>query len=338
MKERDLIEQWLSWKKAQEGSGFSQKQMAADAGLSQTYLSNIMTGMRNPGTKTLEKLAGALSLSMAEFYAGPPLGAAPPDVFSPGTGLDRSNAKVSARRRSDTAAVDVIRYEDEEYGPPDQESIESDTTESQPVSEFDYEGEPEKTGLALSDTTPDQLEKLFDSVGIPLAELFSMPTDLKPLKKPEPSKTFSEEEPQKRDRTAERTVNNQIPLLIRPLGGDFSRWLSSSSWEKHAPRISCCSIEGNHVFAVRVSDDSMKPDMYQGDILIVNPDDKFIAIDGGIGIVVQSMRFVVRKIYIHKGDYLLIPSNSAYKMEAAPIEETRIYKIALWIPAGQGNF
>jgi len=38
MKERDLITQWLSWKKERDGAGFSQKQLAADAGISQTYL------------------------------------------------------------------------------------------------------------------------------------------------------------------------------------------------------------------------------------------------------------------------------------------------------------
>jgi len=337
MKERDLIEQWLSWKKTHEGPGFSQKQLSADAGISQTYLSNIMTGMRNPGTKTIEKIAGALSLSMAEFYAGPPTGAAPPDDSSPGTGFDRSNS-LSARPRGD-AAVDVIQYDDEKSALPEQVPVEPDSAESLPESVSDFECEPEKTGLALSDTTPDQLEKLFDSVGIPLADLFSMPAVLKLPNKPDQPKTPSEDEGHhKHDRTAERTFNDQIPLLSRPPAGDFSRWLCSNDWEIHLPRISCCSVEGNHVFAIRVPDDSMKPDLHQSDILIINPDDKFIFIDGGIGITVCNKRFYVRKIFIHKGDYLLIPSNSAYKMETAPIEETRIYKISLWVPAVQGKF
>ena len=338
MKERDLITQWLSWKKEREGAGFSQKQLAADAGINQTYLSNILTGMRNPGTKTLVKMAETLGLSMAEFYAGPPLDTNSEDSF-PGTDLDPSNSSSPARSRSRADAPETIRYDDEESTQPDLETVEPDTDESPPFSISDYEGEPEKTGLALSDTTPDQLEKLFDSVGIPLADLFSMPTDLKPAEKPEQPKVPQEEEsPQKQVRTACGMTNDQIPLLNRPPGGDFYRWLDSDLWEKHAPRISCCSVEGKHVFAIRVPDDSMEPDLHQSDILIINPDDKFIFIDGGIGIVVRNKRFYVRRIYIHKGDYLLIPSNTAYKMETTPIEETRIYKVALWVPSIQGKF
>lgn len=340
MKERDLITLWLSWKKEREGAGFSQKQLAADAGISQTYLSNILTGIRNPGTKTLVKMAETLGLSMAEFYVGPPLvtNSNSKDSF-PETDLDPSDSSSPTRSRSRADTPETIQYDDEEAAQPAMETIETDTDESPPFSISDYDGEPEKTGLALSDTTPDQLEKLFDSVGIPLADLFSKPTDMKFLKKSEQSKVPQEEEsPQKNVRTARGMTNDQIPLLNRPPGGDFYLWLDSDLWEKHTPRISCCSVEGKHVFAIRVPDDSMEPDLHQSDILIINPDNKFIYIDGGIGMVVRNKRFYVRRIYIHKENYLLIPLNTAYKMETTPIEETRIYKVALWVPSIQRKF
>ncbi|MFC1608387.1 helix-turn-helix domain-containing protein, partial [Candidatus Latescibacterota bacterium] len=71
MKKRDLLLQWLSWKKSKDGVAFSQKKLASRAGISPTYLSNIITGSRNPGTKTLERIADALDITMADFYAGP---------------------------------------------------------------------------------------------------------------------------------------------------------------------------------------------------------------------------------------------------------------------------
>ncbi len=338
MKERDLITQWLSWKKEQDGAEFSQKQVAADAGISQTYLSNILKGWRNPGTKTLVKMAETLGLSMAEFYAGPPLDTNSEDSFS-GTDLDPSNSSFPALSRSRADALKKIQHDDEEIAQPTPETVESDTDESPPFSISGYEGEPEKTGLALCDTTPDQLKKLFDSVGIPLADLFSMPTDMKnPKNSEQPKEPQEEESPQKYVRTTSGMTNDQIPLLDRPPGGDFYRWLESDLWEKHATRISCCNVEGKSVFAIRAPDDSMEPDLHQSDILIINPDSKFISIDGGIGMVVRNKRFYIRRIYIHKGDYLLIPSNTTYKMETTPIEETRIYKVALWVPSIQGKF
>lgn len=71
MNERDLIRNWMVWKEKQAGESFSQKALAKDAGLSPTYLSSILTGTRNAGSKTMERIAAAFGVSRAEFYAGP---------------------------------------------------------------------------------------------------------------------------------------------------------------------------------------------------------------------------------------------------------------------------
>ena len=73
MNERELIQRWISWKE-RTGSSFSQRKLAESAGISPTYLSSILTGARNAGTKTVERIATVVGVSISEFYGGPPDG------------------------------------------------------------------------------------------------------------------------------------------------------------------------------------------------------------------------------------------------------------------------
>ena len=56
MGKRELIKQWIEWKSRQLDYQLTYKALAEDAGINPNYLSNVMTGLRNPGMKTLQKI------------------------------------------------------------------------------------------------------------------------------------------------------------------------------------------------------------------------------------------------------------------------------------------
>ena len=341
MKERDMITQWISWKKTREGSAFAQKKLAKDAGISPTYLSNIITGVRNPGTKTLERIAGALGITMAEFYDGPDklaLNTRDDSTLSTADVPDWTGVSVPTVQEDTAPQLDTVPANGEYQAAQDSEQIGLDSTGDASGSEAEEGKESEKTGLALSDTSPDQLEKLFDTVGVSMADLFTIPlgkTLVLPVEQPEKEviQTPKDEEKQKVS-----VASGKIPLLKNAPSRDFKKWFEGNSWMSSSPLISRYGVEGSYVFAVLITNDSMAPDLHKGDVLIINPEDKFIAIEGGIGVVINNGQFITRKIYIHKGDYLLIPSNSSYKMNVSPIDETQIFKIALRVHVAQGKF
>jgi len=53
-----------------EALGRTQEDLAAAAGIHRTYLSDVERGSRNPSLVVLEKLAAALSWSLAELFEG----------------------------------------------------------------------------------------------------------------------------------------------------------------------------------------------------------------------------------------------------------------------------
>ena len=341
MKEREMITQWISWKKNSEGASFSQKKLAKGAGISPTYLSNIITGIRNPGTKTLERIAGALGITMAEFYAGPDklvLQAEDDSSISETDVSDGVNVPGTTVQNETSFQAGTVSAEDEnQIAEANKQSVLSsngDTT----VSEANQSKEPEKTGLALSDTSPDKLERLFDTVGVPMADLFALPPDKssgQPLEQPGIEVGQS---PDVDEKPKLIVAGGKIPLLKNAPSEDFREWFDSKSWKNYNPLISRYGLDGTYVFAIQVTNISMAPDLQKGDVLIINPDDKFTSIEGGIGVVIHKGQFLIRKIYIHKGDYLLIPANSSFKMEVSPIDDTQIFKVALRVHIAQGKF
>lgn len=50
-----------------EEAGLSQEKLGIATGLSQTYISGIENGTRNPSIKTLDKLAKALGVSISDI-------------------------------------------------------------------------------------------------------------------------------------------------------------------------------------------------------------------------------------------------------------------------------
>jgi transcriptional regulator with XRE-family HTH domain len=51
--------------------GLSQEALAVDAGIDRTYVSRLERGLENPSVAVLEKLAGALSSRIPEFFEMP---------------------------------------------------------------------------------------------------------------------------------------------------------------------------------------------------------------------------------------------------------------------------
>jgi len=341
MKERELIQLWLNWKRNRDDESFSQKILAEKAGISPTYLSNIMTGMRNPGTKTLERIAGAFGVTMAEFYGGPHQssfsasparnGIQPAPVKT--SGFSPSSVRADAQESRSAVSVET----DDSENPEEELQSDGSSEDFQTSEETDIdEGVPEKTGLTLSDTSPDKLEKLFDSMGMSLAEVFSAPPGQTPAKREsQPQQTDT---PVKVVQTESPKSTDTIPLLTDVPAGEWWKWFEENGEKSYSTYVPRFNIQGSFIFAVRVEDTSMVPDLHDGDLLILNPEDKFTNIDGGIGVTVHNKRFLIRKIYIHKGEYLLMPSNPAHKKTVVPIEGTRIFKVVLWIPAARGKF
>jgi len=295
MNEREMIRRWIVWKSDRDSKMFFQKDLAEKAGLSITYLSNIMTGTRNPGTKTLERIAGAFGITMAEFYSGPP--------------------QVSA----DGGKVISGRY------PSGQERLEPAKQERTDV--------PENTGLALSETSPEKIEKLFSSIGVSLEELCPSSPKLIPDIREAPRKEITKlasHEPW--------AISDKLPLLTHIPAGDWRTWFDGNSEASFSRFIQRVIVQGSYSFAVKVDDTSMIPDLHEGDLLIINPEDTFSNIHGGIGVAAVNNRFVARKIYIHKGEYMLVPSNTVHNTEHIPVEGTQIFKVALWIPNALNKF
>ena len=65
-----LVKLGLNVRKRREASALTQEKLAERAGLDSTYISGIERGLRNPGIKSVAKLAKALGLSTAELCKG----------------------------------------------------------------------------------------------------------------------------------------------------------------------------------------------------------------------------------------------------------------------------
>lgn len=64
--------------------GLSQEALAVDADVDRGYVSGIERGSFNPTVDVLERLANALNADIAEFFAQPPEGDAPPEPLRSG--------------------------------------------------------------------------------------------------------------------------------------------------------------------------------------------------------------------------------------------------------------
>jgi transcriptional regulator with XRE-family HTH domain len=64
--------------------GLSQEKLAVEAQIDRTYVSSLERGLENPTVSILDKLAVALSISIADFFRVPSRGERPPKPLSAG--------------------------------------------------------------------------------------------------------------------------------------------------------------------------------------------------------------------------------------------------------------
>ncbi|MFC1528794.1 S24 family peptidase [Candidatus Latescibacterota bacterium] len=309
MGERELIKRWMSWKSEQVGKTYSYKALATDAGMNPKYLSSVITGVRNPGTKTLVKIAQAFGVSMSEFYAGPP-----------------GSYSFQPRENTDVSPPVFQKTEDQKSAPQSKPAKEKkeDTTPG-----------PEKVGLKLSGDSPEEFSKLFSSLSFKPSEEFA----------PQ-SETYSAEEYSAEDITREKRehhnseLTDTIPLLDRCPGGDWHECITDfeKNREEYTSIPRFFGVQGKYVFVVKVKDESMVPDLNPGDILIINPDVPFSNTNGGIGVVYDTVDFKIRRIHALDTEYKLTPSNSLYESEIVPKNNVILFKVALWIPKMGNKF
>lgn len=69
-KDRTLRQFGLNVARAREALGFSQDKLAEKADIDRTYLSGIERGVRNPGIKTVLRIASALRVRIDELCEG----------------------------------------------------------------------------------------------------------------------------------------------------------------------------------------------------------------------------------------------------------------------------
>ena len=307
MDTRELIKKWILWKSGSEKKSYSYKALALDAEINPNYLSNVMTGIRNPGAKTLLKIAGALGVSMSEFYIGPP-------ETAPHS-LERtvSQSPVSKTVETEKDFPQSISIEKEE----DVEKIEC-----------------EKVGLKLSGDASDEFDKLFSTMGYKTSDGF--------VPQPETSSTeqINHEVKTVDSVPAVTEISDTIPIMDKKPPCDWREWVSDYKENKtkytSIPRF--FGVKGKNAFAVIVEDNSMAPDLNEGDILIINPEMSFTNTDGGIGVVFHQNCLKIRQVKAQDEDYVLIPSNSGYDTEIVPKQDARLFKVALWIPQMEDKF
>lgn len=65
-------------------SGLSQEALAVDAGVDRSYVGRIERGVENPTAETLDRLASALGVAVADLLAVPRSGEKPPATLRKG--------------------------------------------------------------------------------------------------------------------------------------------------------------------------------------------------------------------------------------------------------------
>jgi len=71
METKDLIRAWINWKSAQINDVYTQDMLAREAGIWPSSITDYVKGKREPNKKTIEKIAKALGITVAQFWQGP---------------------------------------------------------------------------------------------------------------------------------------------------------------------------------------------------------------------------------------------------------------------------
>lgn len=102
-----------------------------------------------------------------------------------------------------------------------------------------------------------------------------------------------------------------IPLLATIPLGEWHVWLDSHIYEHAIKYIVVPGVQGENLFAVQVSGDSMEPRLYEGDILVIDPHLKF---KSGIAVVRHEEDYKIRTVHRLRDRWLLVPLNDTYEI------------------------
>lgn len=81
---------------------------------------------------------------------------------------------------------------------------------------------------------------------------------------------------------------------------------------------------------MRVKGDSMEPELHEGDVLVIDPEQAFQASrQGRIGIVKHDESYKIRLVHLapDNNNFILEPMNRVYTTEVIPVTGTTVYKI-----------
>ncbi len=332
---RELIKAWVAWKSRVDGARYTYKALAEDAGLNPNYLSNVMTGIRNPGGKTLEKIANAFNVTMGEFYHGPS------NALSqvPDSGASELMAHGQLAKASQAGSVS-----------------------HEAVSGTRQENNHEFVSLKLGGDESAEISRLFSNLGFEAGEFLTADTlntvlhdNQAVIQEPKTedvaqdsscseaeNDTVEQSVPEntQRSQLQGKVLPDRLPLLKSDFTGNLQNWLTgydpeSSDYETVSRYVGSDSALA---FAIVVEDDSMTPDLRPGDVLIVDFNTPFTRTDGGIGVAVTNNGIMIRRVFLQSGNCNLIPSNTNFPPVFVPENETLILKIVLWLPSAGDKF
>lgn len=131
-----------------------------------------------------------------------------------------------------------------------------------------------------------------------------------------------------------------IPVLTTIPAGPWYSWVDTLQAGQADEYVDRYELKGDHILSVRVVGDSMEPEMREGDLLIIDPEQAFKATrHGRIGVVKFNGVYKIRLVHLtpDENNYLLEPLNRSYETEVIPITGTTIYKIIDKRPTLPGN-
>ena len=67
----NLLNNWLAWKTLAQKERYTHKRLSYDSGVSESTISHIINSGRKPETSTIEKIASALGITVAQLWQGP---------------------------------------------------------------------------------------------------------------------------------------------------------------------------------------------------------------------------------------------------------------------------
>ncbi len=95
--------------------------------------------------------------------------------------------------------------------------------------------------------------------------------------------------------------------------GQFTEYTDNEYPEGWADDFVWSTEKGTHVFALRITGESMKPVFNEGDIVVVNPDKEVVSGNFAVVKLLKSNETTIKRIEFYDELIILRPVNDAYK-------------------------